>query len=429
MPLVRALLILVSALLALATPTLAAADRVALVIGNSAYQNVSQLENPHNDATDLAAALERIGFTVTLALDLDFTAMRGAIADFGDSAQTADMALVYFAGHGIEIDKENFLIPVDAKLETDRAVKLETIPLDLITEAIAGATTLRMVLLDACRNNPFLVRMDVAEPGRSLSRGLAPTEPTGGTLVAFAAKGGTVAMDGDGRNSPFMRGLLEHIEEPGLDVSLLFRKVRDSVLAETANAQEPFTYGSLPGHEVYLVPPMTVAAGSAPGAETFPAGTETEAEETAWAALEKSTDRAALQQFILSFPRGVHATEAFERIVALAGSGASPAEPPSADLTVSPPAHEPPMQVHNEPPLTVSPSNPAPDLAFNGPCVEIYKAWKVQPGSKAFAANAALTACGYAHSWESLAGAETEALKNCTAHGVGACTIVAERER
>ena len=168
------------------------------------------------------------------------------------------MAMVYFAGHGVEIEKQNYLIPVDAKLESDSDVLFDTIPLDLISEAVSGATTLRMVLLDACRNNPFLGR--IKSTGRAIGQGLSPFEPTGGTLVAYAAKGGTTALDGTGRNSPFMKGLLEHIEQPGLDIALMFRKVRDTVLAETGNRQEPFIYGSLPGREIYLVPPTQVAS-------------------------------------------------------------------------------------------------------------------------------------------------------------------------
>ena len=232
------------------------------MIGNAQYENVGPLDNPVNDATDLAAALGRIGFDVTLATDLDIEGMRTALRAFRGKATGADMAIVYFAGHGVEIERQNYLIPVDARLETDGDVLYDTIPLDLISEAVSGAKTLRMVLLDACRNNPFLGT--IKSTGRSIGRGLSPFEPSGGTLVAYAAKGGTVALDGNGRNSPFMAGLLAHIEEPGLDVSLMFRKVRDSVLAETNQQQEPFTYGSLPGNEIYLVPPVEVVVVSRP---------------------------------------------------------------------------------------------------------------------------------------------------------------------
>jgi uncharacterized caspase-like protein len=294
--------------------------RVALVIGNSAYQSVTPLTNPENDATDLASALTRIGFDVTLANNLDGSGMRAALRAFRDKAEGADMALVYFAGHGIEIDKQNYLIPVDADLKTDSDVMFDTIPLDLLNEAVSGARTLRMVLIDACRNNPFLGQIRVADSGRSIGRGLSPFEPTGGTMVAFAAKGGTVALDGSGRNSPFMKGLLAHLEEPGLDITLLFRKVRDSVLAETNNRQEPFTYGSLPGREIYLVPPTDVAAITpvpVPEPEPVAPILGTAEEEFAWSLLGESANPDQVQKYIRTFPQGVHVDEAFARLAAL----------------------------------------------------------------------------------------------------------------
>ena len=314
---VRAAFAVVALWLAMAVGTLAE-TRVALVIGNADYANVTSLANPVNDATDLASALTRIGFDVTLATDLDINGMRTALRDFRDKSTGADMALVYFAGHGVEIEKQNYLIPVDAKLESDSDVLFDTIPLDLLSESVNGASTLRMVLLDACRNNPFLGR--IKSTGRSIGQGLSPFEPAGGTLVAYAAKGGTVALDGTGRNSPFMKGLLQHIEQPGLDVSLLFRKVRDTVLAETGNRQEPFIYGSLPGREIYLVPPTDVAAvptDPAAPAATSSSPASTQQEEFAWNLVKDSTDRSQLQEFIFSFPRGVHLEEAIARMRAL----------------------------------------------------------------------------------------------------------------
>lgn len=299
--------------------------RVALVIGNSTYANVTSLANPVNDATDLAAALTRIGFEVTLATDLDINGMRTALRGFRDQATGADMALVYYAGHGVELDKQNYLIPVDAKLESDSDVLFDTIPLDLLSESVNGATTLRMVLLDACRNNPFLGR--IKSTGRAIGQGLSPFEPTGGTLVAYAAKGGTVALDGTGRNSPFMKGLLAHIEEPGLDIALMFRKVRDSVLAETGNRQEPFIYGSLPGREIYLVPPVEVA-GTGPVEAPVSAAPATSAqEEFAWNLVKDTTDRQQLQDFIYSFPRGVHLEEALDKLRVLPEGTAVAAQP------------------------------------------------------------------------------------------------------
>lgn len=229
-----------------------AAERVALVIGNSDYDHVSRLPNPRNDSADIAHSLRRLGFEVAELGDLGFAAMRRALGEFRKQALNAEMAVVFYAGHGMEVSNRNYLIPTDAELATDAAISYEAIPLDLVTEAVSGASTLKLVMLDACRNNPFAAGMELTSPDRAIGRGLARVEPVAGTLVAFAAREGTVASDGDGRNSPFTAALLKHLEEPGLEIQFLFRRVRDSVMLETRNRQQPFTYGSLPGREIFL---------------------------------------------------------------------------------------------------------------------------------------------------------------------------------
>ena len=229
-------------LLLFSSPALAD-KRVALVIGNANYQHVSHLPNPVNDTADIGAALERLGFAIRRENDLDLTALRRAVSEFSDSAVGADIALVYFAGHGLEVDGENYLIPVDAVLETDRRIRFEAVP--YVSAALEGAKGLRIVLLDACRSNPFLASMKVTSPTRSIGRGLTRVEPSTGTIIGFSAKEGTTAEDGDGRNSPYAAALLEYLEEPGLEVQFMFRKVRDGVLARTNGRQEPFLYGSL----------------------------------------------------------------------------------------------------------------------------------------------------------------------------------------
>ncbi|MEM1351956.1 MAG: caspase family protein [Pseudomonadota bacterium] len=233
--------------------------RVALLIGNARYQHVSGLTNPANDASDIGAALERVGFSVTTLLDLDYRAMRLALRDFAETASDADMALIYFAGHGIEIDNTNYLIPVNAELRSDRDVDFEAIRLDQVVDTIADVDGLKMILVDACRNNPFLQDMRRTASTRSIGRGLGRIDP-GGVLVGYAARGGTLALDGEGRNSPYAQAILRHIEEPGLELGKLFRKVRDTVFSLTDGYQEPFTYGSLPGEDIFLVPPVTPVA-------------------------------------------------------------------------------------------------------------------------------------------------------------------------
>lgn len=245
-------------------PAMVLADKVALVIGNANYQHVSNLKNPSNDAIDIAEALRRIGFEVTTGLDLDYRDMRLAIRDFGEKAKNAESVIVYFAGHGIELDNTNFLIPVSAELRSDRDIELEAIRLNTLISSIAGAPGLKIVLVDACRNNPFLATMERTNSTRSIGRGLARIDP-GGVLVGYAARSGTLALDGDGRNSPYAQALLNHIEEPGLEIGKLFRRVRDRVYTLTEGYQEPFTYGSLPARDIFLVP--DAAAGSTPEEE------------------------------------------------------------------------------------------------------------------------------------------------------------------
>jgi tetratricopeptide (TPR) repeat protein len=230
--------------------------RVALVIGNSAYRNAPQLANALRDAGTVAAALRNLGFaTVTLDGDLTQEQFIAALRDFSRIADTADWAVIYYAGHGIEMGGINYLIPTDATLETDRDVQFEAVPLDHVLSAVEGARKLRLVLLDACRENPFARRMQRTVASRSIGRGLARVEPEGGTLVAYAAKHGEIALDGAGANSPFVSALIKYIATPGIEISKLFRLVRDDVLAATGKRQEPFVYGSLPGTDFYFVAP------------------------------------------------------------------------------------------------------------------------------------------------------------------------------
>ena len=226
---------------------------MALVIGNAQYAHVSSLPNPENDAADIADALERIGFDVTRRTNLDDRGMRLTLRDFAEATDGAEMVVVYFAGHGIEIDNTNYLIPVNAELRSDRDVEFEAIRLDSIVSAVANVQGLKVILIDACRNNPFLADMTRTSATRSIGRGLGRIDP-GGVLVGYAARGGTLALDGDGRNSPYAEALLSHIEEPGLELGKMFRKVRDTVFDLTDGYQEPFNYGSLPGEDIFLVP-------------------------------------------------------------------------------------------------------------------------------------------------------------------------------
>ncbi len=259
-----ALLVLLLSLASLAGE--AKADkRVALVIGNSDYKLVSRLTNPANDATAVAKLLEASGFEIVDARrDLTGNEMRRAIREFTAKTRDADMAVVYYAGHGIEMDGVNYLVPVDAVFAHDIDVEDEAIALDRIVRILEPVKRLRLVILDACRDAPFVRTMKRMSSTRSIGRGLARVEPPStDTLIAFAAKAGSTAADGDGQHSPFTAALLKNLAEPGLDVRIAFGRIRDEVLKSTGNRQEPFVYGSLGGATVSLVPlpakPVVVA--------------------------------------------------------------------------------------------------------------------------------------------------------------------------
>ncbi len=238
-------------------PEAARADkRVALVIGNSGYQNVNKLPNPAKDAAAMAGMLTKIGFdVVNNKEDATITDMRKMVRDFSDQAANADVALVYYAGHGIELNGTNYLIPVDARLERDVDVEDETVSLDRIVRILDPVHKLRLVILDACRDNPFQETMKRSLSSRGVTRGLAKVEPDNpNTLIAYAAKAGSTASDGAGDHSPFTTALLRQLPTPGQDLRKSLGYVRDDVMKQTSNQQEPFVYGSLGGDDVVLVP-------------------------------------------------------------------------------------------------------------------------------------------------------------------------------
>lgn len=240
--------------------------RVALVIGNGAYRKVPALLNPPNDASDIAAALERLGFSVSLITNASFDDMRRGLIALGRNAADADMATVYFAGHGMEINGDNWLIPIDAELKRDTDAANEAISLQSVMLQVSNTTSLGLVILDACRNNPFVARMNRSLASRAApNSGLGRIEPVGNVLVAYAARDGTTALDGDARNSPFAAALLRNIEAPGVEVTFMFRNVRDDVMEATHNGQQPFVYGSLSRKAIYLADrPSGGAEGAGP---------------------------------------------------------------------------------------------------------------------------------------------------------------------
>ncbi len=249
------------ALVLAGSASVALARQVALVVGNSTYAHIGRLPNPENDAVDLAAALRRLGFEVTTELDADRVELTEALRAFTRRSAGADVSLVFYAGHGLEMDGVNYLVPVDARLERDVDVRYETVTLDDLLVATVGAR-LRLVLLDACRNNPLARSMQRTVASRSVSGGsfgqLDEDLLGDETLVAYAAAAGTTAADGTGRNSPYTSALLAHLDEP-LEILTLFRRVRARVLEATNGEQRPHEYQSLL-REHYLSGAPTVEA-------------------------------------------------------------------------------------------------------------------------------------------------------------------------
>jgi len=252
--------VLLCLLLWLPVPALAA-EKIALVVGMSQYQSVTTLDNTVNDARGVSDTLAGIGFQVTTLLDGTGAEFRAAIDEFAFRSETADLALIYFAGHGVEVQGENFLIPVDADITSNRDVQRQAISLKELLASVDNARKMRIVILDSCRNNPFggaldteaLAEVEATIGTRSAGAGgLAAATPDRGTLVAYAARDGAVALDGTGSNSPFALALMKTLPQPGLEISLMFRQVRDEVLTATGNLQEPHTYGSLSGTPFYL---------------------------------------------------------------------------------------------------------------------------------------------------------------------------------
>ncbi|MBL8551179.1 MAG: SUMF1/EgtB/PvdO family nonheme iron enzyme [Hyphomonadaceae bacterium] len=267
--------------------------RVALVIGNSGYSAVPRLPNPTRDASLMERTLQRVGFqTISLHNDLGRSAFEAALREFTRQADGAEVALVYYAGHGMEANGRNWLIPVDARLADERDLNFEAVDLERVLAAVDGARGLRLVLLDACRDNPFSRSMRRLSTTRNLvTRGLAEIEVTG-TLVVYAARAGSTADDGAGGNSPFATALARRLPQPGVDISLVMRQVRDDVLAATERRQEPFQYGSLPGVELYLAPqqgagsmppPIIAPPVAAPPSEELPAARPRVTPASGWA--------------------------------------------------------------------------------------------------------------------------------------------------
>jgi hypothetical protein len=360
-----------------------AGGKVALVIGNGAYQNATALPNPSNDASDIAAKLQELGFTVIGGNDLDYAAMGAKIGEFEDASRDADVTLLFYAGHGMQVNGRNFLVPTNAKLERESSLQFEAIDAETILRSMSGPGKTAIALLDACRDNPLSRRFARSLGTRSTAvpQGLAvPAVSGGGILIGFATSPGDVAADGEGRNSPFTTALLKHLAEPGVEIQQVMTRVKRDVFDSTKSNQEPWHNSSLRS-EVYL---GGEAQATAPEPQK-PAEPQADPVAAQWNAIKDTDSLKILEAFIAQNPQNpVYVLLAEERIARIKEK-AAPAEEiklsglnetPSANPDALPPLEE--LQRNQNPPAEVQGGNAA--------LVEFFKAAKdANDGNSKFA--------------------------------------------
>jgi Caspase domain/Putative peptidoglycan binding domain len=316
----RFLIAAISAASFLVGATTAQADkRVAFVVGNGAYKHVAALPNPAVDAKSMARLLRNVGFEVVEGSNLTRDKMTERLLDFGKKAEGADVALFFYAGHGIAVNGTNYLLPVDADLKSEMDVKLgAAINVDLTLEQTMGDAKVKLVFLDACRDNPFAAKIRSAKATRSVNvqTGLAEMKSGEGTLIAFATGPGQTALDGEvGTNSPFTRALMANIAAPGVEIQQAMTKVRAQVQEETSKGQLPWGHTNLTG-AVYLnqaaAPAVTTEAANTPAG-----GPASEAELEFWRSIKDSNKTEELNAYLTNYPNGIFKSIALARIASL----------------------------------------------------------------------------------------------------------------
>ena len=302
--------------------------RIAFVVGNGAYKNVAQLPNPPVDAKAMAGVLRNVGFEVVEGVNLTRDKMTEKLLDFGKRAQGADIAVFYYAGHGIAIDGANYLLPIDADIKSEMDVKLgAAINVDITLDQTMGDAKVKLVFLDACRDNPFAARIKAtATRSVSVQQGLAEMKSGEGTLIAFATGPGQTALDGqEGTNSPFTRALIAHITEPGVEIQQAMTEVRAQVNEETSKGQLPWGHTNLTG-SVYLNPAQAPAAGAAapaaagaamPATSVTASGNGGEVEVEFWRSVKDSNKPEELNAYLTNYPNGQFKSLALARIAGL----------------------------------------------------------------------------------------------------------------
>ncbi len=289
-----------------------AETRIALVIGNANYLHAAHLANPSNDADLIAAKLRRANFVVDERKNLTHDKMVSVILAFSEQAEKADVAVVYYAGHGVQRDGIDYLLPVDAALKTPASLPFEGVQADSVLSTVAEAHKLRLMILDACRDNPF------GNGTRGTSHGLAPISAPSDTVTAYSAKENTVALDGGrGPNSPYATALARHLDEPGVELDQMFREVRDDVIADTRGAQEPYVYDSRGRGNFYFMPGATpVIKAAVQAAQAAPGVDSKTIEIEMWRSVETSNDPVQYQVYLKHYPSGDFADVARAKIAA-----------------------------------------------------------------------------------------------------------------
>src|ERR1700726_1944920 len=295
--------------------------RVAFVVGNSAYKNVAPLPNPAVDAKSMAKLLRNVGFDVVEGSNLTRDKMTERLLEFGKKAEGADIALFYYPGHGIAVNGTNYLVPVDADRKTEMDVKLgAAINVDVTLEQTMADAKVKLVLLDACRDNPFAAKIRSAKATRSVAvdSGLAEMKSGEGTLIAFATGPGQTALDGEtGTNSPFTRALVAHITQPGVEIQQAMTEVRAQVNEETSKNQLPWGHTNLIG-SVYLNPAAAPAAKAGEAnAPVVPAAPVSDVELEFWRSVKDSNKPEELNAYLTSYPNGQFRSLALSRIASL----------------------------------------------------------------------------------------------------------------
>jgi uncharacterized caspase-like protein len=316
----RFLIAAISAAALLVSADAALADkRVAFVVGNGAYKNVAPLPNPAVDAKSMAKLLRNVGFDVVEGSNLTRDKMTEKLLDFGKKAEGADVALFFYAGHGIAVNGTNYLLPVDADLKSEMDVKLgAAINIDLTLEQTMSDAKVKLVFLDACRDNPFATKIRSAKATRSVSveSGLAEMKSSEGTLIAFATGPGQTALDGEaGTNSPFTRALLANIATPGAEIQQAMTKVRAQVNEETGKNQLPWGHTNLIG-SVYLNPTAATATEASNTSAAAP-GPASEVELEFWRSIKDSNKPEELNAYLTNYPNGTFKSIALARIASL----------------------------------------------------------------------------------------------------------------